>query len=274
MEADLLREAAEIGHVGARLTIDTNLYVARWMTAPHVDLFAAAAQVSARDYAELGSWVELARLWESFERFERDEHPDPGAALEGAAERFGIESYQQMFWSSWFSMSAHTHPERALAILDANARALPALGQPAFVGAWSSLRAVIVGLVRLGERARAAGFYPLVLEMASHGHTCEAAGLTESTAGIAAAAGEQWDAAERHFERALIAAYELPHVPEQADVRYWHAWMLLARHGEGDAERARAMLLEAAPMFERSGRRRRLRECGELIASAGDHSVR
>src|SRR4030095_6877302 len=107
----------------------------------------------------------------------------------------------------------------------ANATALPTLGQPAFIGAWSALRWVLLGLVRLGERTRAATLYPYFQELERMVCVVDAGGLTETYAGIAAAAGERWDAAERHFERALRAANEMPHVPEQADVRYWHAWM-------------------------------------------------
>ena len=97
------------------------------------------------------------------------------------------------------------------------------------------------------------------------------AGLTETGAGIAASADERWEDAERHFERALRAANEIPHVPEQADTRYWHAWMLLARHAAGDVERARVLLEEALPMFERAGRKRRKRESEELLRRPALH---
>jgi hypothetical protein len=57
----------------------------------------------------------------------------------------------------------------------------------------------------------------------------------------------------------------MPHVPQQADIRYWHAWMPLARRAAGDVERSRAMLEEAIPMFEGAGRKRRKRESEELL---------
>ena len=90
---------------------------------------------------------------------------------------------------------------------------------------------------------------------------------------IGRSADERWEDAERHFERALRTANEIPHVPEQADIRYWHAWMLLARHAAGDVERARVLLEEALPMFERAGRKRRKRESEELLRASHEGAV-
>jgi len=269
MGDDLLRQAVGIGHVGVKLTVTDSLFRARWMLAPHVDLLASAATTTAREFAEFGTFGEATHLFAAWDHFERDDGADPGADLADKAEGFGYEIWRDTFWAAYFAFSAHTHPERALAILDANAKALPTLGQPAFIGAWSALRWVLLGLVRLGERTRAATLYPYFQELERMGFVVDAGGLTETYAGIAAAAGERWDAAERHFERALRAANEMPHVPEQADVRYWHAWMLHARNAAGDVERARVLIEEALPMFERAGRKRRKRESEELLGACG-----
>ena len=130
---------------------------------------------------------------------------------------------------------------------------------------------MLLGLVRLGERARAAALYPYFEEAKRIGVVGDAAGLTETGAAIAAAAGEHWDDAERHFEQALQAANEIPHVPEQADIRYWHAWMFVTRHAAGDEARARVLLEDALPMFERTGRKRRKRESEELLRRPAFH---
>jgi tetratricopeptide (TPR) repeat protein len=265
MGDDLLREATGIGHLGAKLTIDTTLAAVSWMLDPHVDIFTLYATKLAVEFAELGTWSELSHMYSAWDHFERDDRADPGAEMDGCLERFGIEPWQDLFWADQFWMTAHTHPHRALTILEANAGALPVPGQPAFIGAWDALRWVLVGLVRLGERARAAALYPLFLEMGQMGIVGDIGGLTEVGAGIAAAAGARWEDAEFHFESGSRIADEHPHVAEQADVRYWHAWMLLERRAVGDVERARVLLNEAMPMFERSGRKRRLRECGELL---------
>jgi tetratricopeptide (TPR) repeat protein len=269
MSDDLLREAAEIGHVGAKLVVDLSVVSARWTLDPHVDLLSSAARALAAEYAADGITPAPSDLYAALDHFERDDHVDPDVLLKGAADQQSMESWRDNYWSYYFVLSAHTHPARALAILDANAAALPAPGQPAFVGAWNALGAVLVGLVRLGERTRAAALYPHCLERVGMGFVSGAlfGGLAETVAGIAAASGERWEDAERHFNVALRVANEMPHVPAQADTRYWHAWMLLQRRAPGDAERARTLLDEAIPMFERSGRKRRMRESGELIQS-------
>ena len=41
--------------------------------------------------------------------------------------------------------------------------------------------------------------------------------LLETVAGIAAAAGQQWDAAEAHYQTALRLADEMPFISEQAE---------------------------------------------------------
>jgi len=268
MGDDLLREATVIGHLGAKITIFLALDNARWMQDAHVDVLTSAAATAAAEFAELGTWSEVTHLWSAVDHFQRDDLADPGAELEGCGERFGFEPQLDLFWLYQFFMTAHTHPGRALAILDAHAGALPVPGQPAFASAWTAPRLVLEGLLRLGDRARAAALYPLFLEMEQMGIVGDIRGITEVGAGIAAAAGARWEDAECHFESGLRLANEHPHVAEQADVRYWHAWMLLERRAAGDAERARVLLAEAMPMFERSGRRRRLRECGELLQSS------
>ena len=58
-------------------------------------------------------------------------------------------------------------------------------------------------------------------------------------AGIAAACGQQWRAAEEHYREALRQAHDLSHKIEQPEVRRWYARMLLDRDGPGDPRQAR-----------------------------------
>ena len=62
-----------------------------------------------------------------------------------------------------------------------------------------------------------------------------------------------WRDAEAHFERARAQAEEIPHRPEQADIRRWHAWMLLRRDRPGDRDRARLLLGEAIEQYRAMG---------------------
>ncbi len=47
--------------------------------------------------------------------------------------------------------------------------------------------------------------------------TMDVSHLLETVAGIAAAAGQQWDAAEAHYQTALRLADEMPFISEQAE---------------------------------------------------------
>ena len=70
-------------------------------------------------------------------------------------------------------------------------------------------------------------------------------GLSERHAGIAAAAGGDWTAAERHFEAATRRAESLQYALELAELPRWRAQMLLWRGQRDDRQRA-AELLRAA----------------------------
>jgi hypothetical protein len=78
---------------------------------------------------------------------------------------------------------------------------------------------------------------------------------------MAAAAGEQRDKAEEHYQTALRQAHELPVVMEQPEVRRWYARMLIDRDAPGDPstrsgrdwDKARQLLTEAIAMYRRIG---------------------
>ena len=74
--------------------------------------------------------------------------------------------------------------------------------------------------------------------------------MTQTVAGIAAAAGEQWGKAVEHFETSLRQAHEFPHKLEQPQVRYWYARMLTDRNAPGDRDKARQFLGEAIEAYE------------------------
>jgi hypothetical protein len=69
--------------------------------------------------------------------------------------------------------------------------------------------------------------------------------------GIAAA--RQWEAAEDHFQTALHQAEAVPHRLEQAEIRRFHAMMLLDRAAPGDRKRARGLLRQAQEKYEQIG---------------------
>lgn len=78
-------------------------------------------------------------------------------------------------------------------------------------------------------------------------------GLHERFAGMAAAAARDWPSAEKHFQKALDLAENLPFRVDEARVRYWHARMLLSRNQSGDRARAQQSLGEARTLIESMG---------------------
>jgi len=93
-------------------------------------------------------------------------------------------------------------------------------------------------------------------------------GLLQKSAGIAAACGRQWEAAEQHFETAMRQAHDIPHKVERPEVRRWYAWMLLDRDAPGDRARARQLLDEAIAMYREIGMPHHLEMAEALLARA------
>lgn len=77
--------------------------------------------------------------------------------------------------------------------------------------------------------------------------------LLERVAGMAAAAGSNWEVAEAHFTTALEQAETLPHRPEQAHTRRFYGSMLLRRDRPGDRARARQLLAHAEALYRDMG---------------------
>jgi hypothetical protein len=156
----------------------------------------------------------------------------------------------------------------ALTILDQNRASLPLSGQPSSIGSWLMLSLVIEGLVMLGERSQAAQLYPLALELARSGavalwpiYRC-----TQTIAGISAAAARQWGAAEDHFQVAMQQAKSFPHLLEQAEIRRFHAMMLIDRAAPGDRSKAQTLLREALESYSNIGMPRHIEMTQNLLA--------
>jgi tetratricopeptide (TPR) repeat protein len=147
---------------------------------------------------------------------------------------------------------------RALAILEQNRKWLPSVGQPNTMGSWCMLMLVIEGLVILGEQSPSGELYPLARELVDTGAVVlwPIFRFTHTVAGIAAAAAHEWEAAEDHFRTALQQAESFPHCLEQAEIRRFHAMMLMDRSAPGDRQRARRMLTDARETYTRIGMRR------------------
>jgi tetratricopeptide (TPR) repeat protein len=139
----------------------------------------------------------------------------------------------------------------AFAIFDENRARLPLGGQPNTRGSWLMLALVIEGLVTLGEQAQAGQLYPLARELVGTGAVAlwPIARFTQTIAGAAAAAAGQWEAAEEHFQIALQQAEAFPSRLEQAEIRRFHAMMLMDRAGPGNREKAQTLLRVALESY-------------------------
>lgn len=119
----------------------------------------------------------------------------------------------------------------------------------------------------LGEQSQAGELYPLARKLIGTGAVlmwplCR---FTQTTAGIAAAAGQQWDISENHFRIALAQAQSVPYRLEEAEIRRFHAMMLLDRAAPGDHERARTLVGEALDLYTRIGMRRHTELINNLL---------
>jgi tetratricopeptide (TPR) repeat protein len=170
--------------------------------------------------------------------------PEAGSSIEG----FGVGTlFRQMAYAG--------DRNGAFALLDETRTWLPVSGQPNTRGSWLMLALVIEGLVMLGEQSQAEELYPLAGELLDTGAVAlwPIFRFTHTIAGVAAAAARQWLAAEDHFEIALQHAEAFPQRLEQAEIRRFHAMMLMDRAAPGDRVKAQTLLGEALLTYTRIG---------------------
>jgi hypothetical protein len=158
----------------------------------------------------------------------------------------------------------------ASAILHEKRAWMPRSGRPNAIASWWMLALVIESLVILGEHSQAGELYPLARELVDTGAVTlwPIFRFTHTVAGMAAAAAHQWDAAADHFQTARHQAEAVPHYLEQAEIRRFHAMMLINRAASGDRERARRMLAGARQIYTRIGMHRHIEMTRTLLDRA------
>jgi tetratricopeptide (TPR) repeat protein len=249
--------AARLGHLGALLVARRMRWVREFMLGADIDTFeefakgdlelcrSASMPWISTSYSALGSAHFMRGRWqEALEQFQEAVKLEPPGWIAGVD------------WAALFLSKAYAGDrDAALAMLGQRRDKLPRAGQANTLGAWAMLCGVVEGLALLGERDEASKLYPLVLEAIDTGLLINWTGdrLPQSIAGMAAAAGGQWDKAQEHYETALRQAHELPVVMEQPGVRRWYARMLIDRNAPGDRDKARELLTEAIAMYRRIG---------------------
>jgi class 3 adenylate cyclase/tetratricopeptide (TPR) repeat protein len=264
--ADARRAAAEGGALAERLGNHASLMqcgrgmaMVDWCETGDLDALEAFAHRDKRLCEDTDMpWVSWSWSWFGTAAFLRGDwesalrHLAKAEALSPSSVINGTE------WALHFEYRAHAGPHNeAMAMLEARKDQLPRLGEPNGWGSWAILFSVLEGLVVLDEQDTAAELYRLVRWcMERTGNVilvqpdCR---LLERVAGMAAAAGRNWDVAETHFTTALEQAATLPHRPEQAHARRFYAAMLLKRDRPGDRDAAARLIFEAQDLYRRMG---------------------
>ena len=133
------------------------------------------------------------------------------------------------------------------------------------------LALVIEGLFMLGELSQAGQFYPLARELIGTRAVVlwPIFRFTQTIAGIAAAAARQWEPAKEHFRIAMQQAESFPFRLEQAEIRRFHAMMLIDRAARGDRAKAQTLLREALESYTQIGMPRHVEMTQALLDQAG-----
>jgi tetratricopeptide (TPR) repeat protein len=158
--------------------------------------------------------------------------------------------------------------EGALALINGNREMIARAGKTNIYGSWMLLIAAIEGMYVLGERERAAMLYRDVDELINTGTIFVQilSRFPRTVAGISAAAARDWNMAEEHFRIGLEQAEAFPNQLEQAEIRRFHAMMLIDRAATGDREKAQTLLGEALESYAQIGMPRHVEITQTLLA--------
>jgi tetratricopeptide (TPR) repeat protein len=272
IEQELEPLASRLGHIGALLYARRSHGLRDLMLSGDIDEF---AEFATRDMELCQSagipWVSNSYVWIGMGHFWGGRWQEALESFQEAArlESPGVEAGANL--GVLFQGKAYAgHRDAALAMLEERRADLPRPGQANTWGSWVMLFAVVEGLAVLEEREEAAKLYPVVLEGIDTGCLIRWTDgrLFQTTAGIAAACGGQWEKAEEHYETALRQAHELPIVIEQPEVRRWYARLLIDRDGPGDRDKARELLTEAVAMYRKIGMPKHIEMAEAMLGEA------
>jgi tetratricopeptide (TPR) repeat protein len=256
--------------------------------------YEVAICVSMRAWSEFAKAPDLSRLELGFKQSPKSEQVQ-WVAYWGALSEIQL-SLLDFFRGNWTSARAHAQaassfPElegsvtgygagtlfrqmayagdrdAAIGFLERNRTGLPHNTKPSPAGSWSMLALVIEGLVMLGEYSKAAELYPLVCELLDTGAVVlwSISRFTQTIAGLAASSARKLEAAEKHFRIAMKQAESFPNVLEQAEIRRFHAMMLVDRTAPGDRNKAQTLLTQALETYKQIGMPRHIEMTRTLI---------
>ena len=190
------------------------------------------------------------------------------ASLDHALQQDPWPYMEPLVWGQLMVHRAYAGDPDTLSLCADRLRRRPASPGPILLGHVGTVLGATEALAVIGERDRAHTLYPWTLELMKGGMVMPAGmmlTLNETSAGIAAACGAQWETAERHHQAALRQADEMPNKIEQPHTRRWYARMRIDREGPGDKEKARRLLDEAIEMYGTLGMPRHLEMAKETL---------
>jgi tetratricopeptide (TPR) repeat protein len=260
--------------------------------------FAVAFCLSTRAWAEFGKVPDLSKLETGFQQVSKFDEKVWAPFWEVLSDaQLSLLDYVRGNWAGALShaqvasradprtSSIHGFPEGmlfrhmayagdragAMAILRENSALLAVSGQQNIRGSWWMLALVIEGLFMLGELSQAGQFYPLARELIGTRAVVlwPIFRFTQTIAGIAAAAARQWEPAKEHFRIAMQQAESFPFRLEQAEIRRFHAMMLIDRAARGDRAKAQTLLREALESYTQIGMPRHVEMTQALLDQAG-----
>ena len=258
--AEIEPSADRLGHFSAQLHGALANATVEWLTSTDIDSVDAGVRAADSLLAGTGYAI-FSEIWKSRLSFFRGD-------WEGARDR--VAAAEEIWhigdggagWARHFLYECYLgNATAAESLLAASDHEIPRSGGPAGLGRWEMLFAAVEGSSLIGAKPFAAELYPAIRAALDHGNVLSHLGdrLIETVAGIAAAAGENWETAEGHFQRALQEAEKIPFRTEQADARRFYAAMLLDRGSSADRQRASALLAQATAIYREAGMERHLR---------------
>ncbi len=141
-------------------------------------------------------------------------------------------------------------------------------GQENQIGAWHAGMATLEAAALLDMRDRCAALYDCAVQLERAGtHIVWGLGMAEKHAAIAAAAGGQWDRAERHFDAATARAEAIGDRLDGAELLRWRAQARHWRGAPGDREQAMALAQSARDGYAAIGMKRHV-ELAEALRQA------
>lgn len=150
-----------------------------------------------------------------------------------------------------FAAYAERNDPRAAKAWEDRNWSLPVSGQLNSLGAWTALERSVIGLASMGRKREVASLWSLTEELIQTGAwTYTLLSPFHSVAGIAAACGGDWSAAEQHHLIAIHQTDTAPYVHLQPVAREWYAMMLLDRNAHSDTLKAKELLGEAIALYQ------------------------